>query len=40
MRAFEASQYFFDVAAEHLEIYANLSEAVLMPHAVRDNLDI
>ena len=32
MRAFEASQHFFDVAAEHLQIDGNLREALLMPH--------
>ncbi len=32
MRAFEASQYFFDVAAEHLSIDGDLREALLMPH--------
>ena len=32
MRAFEAIQQFFDVAAEHLEIDERLREALLMPH--------
>ena len=32
MRAFEASQHFFDTAAEHLSIDAELREALLMPH--------
>ena len=30
--AFEASQYFFDVAADHLSIDDDLREALLMPH--------
>lgn len=31
MRAFEASQHFFDIAADHLNIPKNLREALLMP---------
>ena len=31
MRAFEASQYFFDIAAEHLNVDPDLREALLMP---------
>jgi glutamate dehydrogenase (NAD(P)+) len=31
MRAFEASEYYFDVAAEHLNIDGKLREALLMP---------
>ncbi len=31
MRAFEASQHFFDIAAEHLSIDPDLREALLMP---------
>lgn len=32
MRAFEASQHFFDIAAEYLSIDGDLREALLMPH--------
>jgi glutamate dehydrogenase (NAD(P)+) len=32
MRAFEASQNYFDTAAEHLKINGGLREALLMPH--------
>ncbi len=31
MRAFEASQHYFDIAAEHLSMDANLREALVMP---------
>jgi glutamate dehydrogenase (NAD(P)+) len=32
MRAFEATQHFFDVAAEHLGIVGEIREALMMPH--------
>ncbi len=32
MRAFEATQYFFDMAAEQLGIEGEIREALLMPH--------